>query len=178
MDFAKQFVRNLTSAGPPFIGQTGALAVTTNVECSGRDISTWNMLQKHKTILLIDDEASQRRFMRRVLEDAGYMVLEGADYDEALVIHGQFRGKIDVVLTDISLPGRNGYELVKTLLGIDPGVNAIFVSGPAGAEVCRYHGMATTDVHFLEKPFQAAELLRRVRRVLESGGPFLTRTAT
>jgi two-component system cell cycle sensor histidine kinase/response regulator CckA len=136
------------------------------------------MLQKHKTILLIDDEDSQRMFMRRVLQDAGYNVLEGADYDQALVIHSQYRGKIDVVLTDISLPGQNGYALVKTLLDTDPGVNAIFISGPAGAEACRFHGMATTDVHFLEKPFQAAELLRRVRRVLESGGPFLTRTAT
>ncbi len=135
------------------------------------------MLHKHKTILLVDDEASQRRFMRRVLEDAGYNVLEGADYDEALTIHSQYLGKIDVVLTDISLPGQHGYALVKALLGIDPGVNAIFTSGPTGAEVCRYHGMATTDVHFLEKPFQAADLLRRVRRVLEVGGPFLTQTA-
>jgi len=63
-----------------------------------------NMLQKHKTILLIDDEVSQRRYMSRVLEDAGYSVLEGADYDEALVVHSQYRGKIDIVLTDISLP--------------------------------------------------------------------------
>jgi DNA-binding response OmpR family regulator len=135
------------------------------------------MLQKHKTILLIDDEASQRKFMSRVLEDAGYKVLEGADYDEALMIHNQYRGKIDVVLTDISLPGRNGYELVKALLDVDPVINAIFISGLAGAEVCRFHGMATTDVHFLEKPFHAADLLRRVRSVLEFGGPFLTRTA-
>jgi DNA-binding response OmpR family regulator len=81
------------------------------------------------------------------------------------------------VLTDISLPGRNGYDLVKTLLDIDPGISAIFISSLAGAEVCRYHGMATTDSHFLEKPFQPADLLRRVRTVLEFGGPFLTRTA-
>jgi two-component system cell cycle sensor histidine kinase/response regulator CckA len=128
-------------------------------------------------MFVIDDEASQRSFIRRVLEDAGYNVLQGADYDEAMVIHDQYRGKIDVVLTDISLPRRNGYELVKALLAIDPGITAIFTSAPAGSETCRYHGMATTDVHFLEKPFNAADLLRRVRHVLESGGPFLTRTA-
>jgi DNA-binding response OmpR family regulator len=135
------------------------------------------MPRKNKTILLIDDEASQRRFIRRVLEDAGYNVLEGADYDEALVIHNQYQGKIDVVLTDISLPGRNGYELVKALLVADPGIRAIFISGLAGAEVCRFHGMAISDVHFLEKPFNAASLLERVRRVLQAGGPYLTRTA-
>ncbi len=135
------------------------------------------MLQKHKTILLIDDEAPQRAFMHRVLEDAGYNVLEGVDPDEALVIRRQYRGKIDVLVTDISLPGRNGFVLARTLLDTDPGLNVIFISGLAGAEICRYYGMATTDVHFLEKPFSAAELLRRVRQVLEVGGPFLTRTA-
>jgi two-component system, cell cycle sensor histidine kinase and response regulator CckA len=150
----------------------------TNVVWKGQPRrSARKMLQKHKTILLIDDETSQRTFMRRVLEDAGYNVLEGADYDEALVVHSQHKGKIDVLLTDISLPGRNGYELAKALLAIDPGLNAIFVSGLAGAEACRFHGMATTDVHFLEKPFNAADLLRRVRCVLKAGGPYLTRTA-
>jgi DNA-binding NtrC family response regulator len=135
------------------------------------------MLQKHKTILLIDDEASQRSFMRRVLEDAGYNVLEGADYTQGLIVHKHYRGKIDAVVTDISLPGRNGYELVKALLGINPGLCAILMSGRAGAEVCRYYGMATSDIHFLEKPFDAASLLRRIRCVMESGGPFLTSAA-
>jgi DNA-binding response OmpR family regulator len=139
--------------------------------------SAGKMLQKHKTILLIDDEAPQRAFMRRVLEDAGYTVLEGADPDEAMVIRRHYRGKIDVLVTDISLPGRNGYVLARTLLDTDPGLSVIFISGLAGAEICRYHGMATTDVHFLEKPLKAADLLRRVRQVLESGGPFLTRAA-
>jgi DNA-binding response OmpR family regulator len=136
------------------------------------------MLQKHKTIILIDDEAGQRAFMRRVLEDAGYGVLEGADHDEAMAIHRQYTRKIDVLVTDISLPGLNGYVLARTLLDAEPGLSVIFISGLAGAEICPYYGMATTDVHFLEKPFSAADLLRRVRQVLESGGPFLTRTAT
>jgi len=135
------------------------------------------MLQKHKTILLIDDEAPQRAFMHRVLEDAGYNVLEGADHDEAVVIHRQHLGKIDVLVTDISLPGGNGYVLARALLDAQPGLNVIFISGLAGAETCRYYGMATTDMHFLEKPFKAADLLRRVRQVMQSGGPFLTRTA-
>jgi DNA-binding response OmpR family regulator len=135
------------------------------------------MLQKHKTILLIDDEASQRRLMSRVLEDAGYNVLEGADYDEALVIYNQYRGKIDVLITDISLPGSNGYQLARALLDMQPGLSVIFISGLAGSELCRYYGMATTDVHFLEKPFNGTGLLRRVRQVLEVGGTYLTRTA-
>jgi two-component system, cell cycle sensor histidine kinase and response regulator CckA len=136
------------------------------------------MLQKHKTILLIDDEASQRKFMSRVLEDAGYTVLEGADHDEALVIHGQDPGKIDVLITDISLPGVNGYVLARVLLDREPGMNVIFISAVAGSELCRYYGMATSDVHFLEKPFNGIGLLQRVRQVLEEGGPYLVRTAS
>jgi two-component system OmpR family response regulator len=136
------------------------------------------MPRKHTTVLLIDDEDSQRIFMRRTLEDAGYEVLEGGDFNEALVIHKQHPGAIDVVLTDVSLPGHNGYVLVKALLDRQPGLSAIFMSGLAGAEVCRYYGMATTDLHFLEKPFTAGELLQRIMRVSECGGPFLTRSAT
>jgi DNA-binding response OmpR family regulator len=136
------------------------------------------MRQPHSTILLIDDEASQRNFIRRVLEDAGYQVLEGADFNDALTIHQQHPGTIDFVLTDVSLPGHNGYVLVKALLDMQPGLSAIFMSGRAGAAVCRFYGMATTDLHFLEKPFGGGELLRRIQRVLEFGGPFLTRSAT
>jgi DNA-binding NtrC family response regulator len=136
------------------------------------------MPPKKTTVLVVDDEASQRDFMRRVLADAGYEVLEGADFHEALLIHKQHPGTIDVILTDVSLPGHNGYVLVKALLDIQPGLGAIFMSGLAGAEVCRFYGMAMTDLHFLEKPFSVDQLLRRVGRVSEYGGPFLTRTAT
>ena len=115
--------------------------------------------------------------MSRVLEDAGYTVLEGENYDEALVIHGQYRGKIDVLLTDISLPGANGYVLARALLDREPGMNVIFISAVAGSELCRFYGMATTDLHFLEKPFNSVNLLQRIHLVLEAGGPYLVRSA-
>ena len=135
------------------------------------------MRRNRKTVLLIDDEDSQRKFMRGALENAGYEVLEGADFNDALAIHQQHRGTINVVLTDISLPGKNGYILVRALLDRQPGLSAIFMSGLAGAQVCRFYGMATSDLHFIEKPFTGDELLRRIERVAEYGGPFLTRTA-
>jgi DNA-binding NtrC family response regulator len=143
----------------------------------GYGIPPAKMLRNHQTVLLIDDESSQRRFMRGVLEHAGYKVVEGADYDDALNIVNHHHGKIDVLLTDISLPGRNGYEVARALLDLNPGLSVIFMSGIAGAQVCRFYRMATTDLHFLEKPFSSTELVRRVRRVMEAGGPFLTRTA-
>ncbi len=122
-----------------------------------------------ETILLIDDEASQRKFMRRILREAGYHVLEGADYNEARAMHHHYRGIVDLLVTDVSLPGRNGYELARTLVDADPGLKVIFISGPAGAEMCSFYGMSPTDAHFLEKPFAATDFLERVRRVLNGG---------
>jgi DNA-binding NtrC family response regulator len=127
-------------------------------------------IENRRTILLIDDEDSQRKFMRRTLREAGYRVLEGADYGEALAIHHQNQERIDLLITDISLPGQNGYELGKALLGIDPGLRVIFISGPVGAEICRFYKMDTTDVRFLEKPFTSADLLRRVRHMIDASG--------
>ena len=135
------------------------------------------MFRKGITVLLVDDEVSQRRMMRGILENAGYEVLEGKDYREAVVIHSNYKGKVDIVLTDIALPGRDGCQLVRNLIQADPELCAVFVSGLAGAELCRFYGLATTDVHFLAKPFVAAELLSRIRAVLEAGGPYLTRGA-
>src|SRR5579862_2405821 len=135
------------------------------------------VLRKGVTVLVIDDEVSQRSMMRGILENAGYEVLEGRDYREALVIHANHRGKVDVVLTDIALPGQDGCQMVRTLIEADPELRAVFVSGQAGAELCRFYGLATTDIHFLAKPFSPAELLRRIRTVLTTGGPYLTRGA-
>ena len=135
------------------------------------------MRRKGVTILVTDDEASQRRLMRGILENAGYTVLEAQDYDEALTIHRNHKGNIDLALTDLALPGGDGCRLVRTLLAAKPGLSAVFVSGMAGSEVCRFYGIATTDIHFLAKPFAAADLLQRVRAVLQAGGPYLTRTA-
>jgi CheY-like chemotaxis protein len=170
------FVSKVTHICLHSLGKQVLPVDTTSAGC--KDSCVGEMRQKHTTVLLIDDEASQRSFMRSVLEDAEYEVLEGSDFNEALVIHRQYPGAIDVILTDVSLPGNNGYILVKALLDLRPGLSAIFMSGRTGAEVCRFYGMATTDLHFLEKPFTGDELVQRVQRISECGGPFLTRTAS
>ena len=82
-----------------------------------------------------------------------------------------------MLLVDVSLPGNTGYELAKTALAQKPGVRVLLMSGPTGAEVCKFYGMPATDVHFLEKPFRPLDLLARVKFVLESNEP-LAGTAT
>ena len=68
-------------------------------------------------------------------------------------------------MIDVALPGKNGYELARTLLDTEPNLKVVFMSGHAGAELSRFYGMPVTDVHFLVKPFQAVDLLQRVKCV-------------
>jgi DNA-binding response OmpR family regulator len=119
-----------------------------------------------KTILVIDDEPEQRDLVRTILRPDAYTILEASDYNDALAVQAAHLGEIDLAMIDVSLPGRNGYELSKALLAIEPRLKVLFVSGYAGAELCRFFGLPVTDVHFLQKPVDPAELLSRVRFVL------------
>jgi DNA-binding NtrC family response regulator len=122
----------------------------------------------NRTILVVDDEAAQRNMMRRTLQTAGYTVLESSDYAEALAVHQHHLGAIDLLLIDLSLPGGNGYELSKAMLALEPHLKVLFISGHAGAALCKFFEMEITDVHFLQKPFLAPDLVGRVRSVLET----------
>ena len=125
------------------------------------------MPQDLRTILLIDDEASQRESMSQILRRAGYRVLTGSDCREGIDIHRQHRGRVDLLLVDVSLPDGNGFELAKVLQGGEPRPEVLFVSGTAGAELCRFYGMSQSDVRLLHKPFDPDELAQRVKRVLQ-----------
>ncbi len=124
-----------------------------------------------KTILLVDDEVSQREKMRRALRASGYRVVVAADYRTAMASFQQHSGVIDMLVTDLALPGKNGYELGLALRTVQPELKVLFISAQVGAELHRFYGMKSTDEHFLAKPFQPAELLRRVRYLLERDEP-------
>ena len=121
--------------------------------------------KRKRTILVVDDEKSDRETMRRTLEEAGYAVLEAADFHQAVDVHQRHLGEIDLLLTAIALPGNNGYELARRIFQIDPNPKVLFVSGYTGAEVSRFYNMPTTGAHLLDKPVQRADLLDRVRHV-------------
>jgi len=126
------------------------------------------MSLSNRTILVVDDEAQQRDLIRKILNTEGYAVLEASDYDAALVVLQKHLGEIDLSLIDLRLPGGDGYHLAEALHEIQPGLKVLFVSGSAGAELCKFFDIAVPDVQFLQKPFQAAELLRRVKIVMEA----------
>jgi DNA-binding response OmpR family regulator len=119
-------------------------------------------------ILVVDDEPGDCRSMAEALEHDRYRVLQAVDSTSAIKVADQQRRPIDLLVTDISLPGANGCELAHQLLQRWPEMKVLFVSGHVGAEVCQYYGIPVTDLFFLRKPFQPAELVERVQQVLES----------
>jgi two-component system, cell cycle sensor histidine kinase and response regulator CckA len=135
------------------------------------------MAQRKKTILIIDDEASVRKVINKALLNEGYHVLEAENHDEAAAKVNDGLGRIDMLLIDVSLPGKNGFMTAKALRDINPNLKLLFMSAPVGAEWSRYHGVPVTDVHFLPKPFTAAELLERVKYVLSWTAPLSARGA-
>ena len=122
------------------------------------------------TILLVDDEASFRELIRPVLEHAGYRVREAPGFEEAVEISRRRGTRIDLLLTDVSLPGNNGYELAAQLAESQPDLKVIFMSGPAGIEAFKFYATPESDVRLLRKPFEMRELLDRVDRALNSKG--------
>jgi DNA-binding response OmpR family regulator len=128
------------------------------------------MSQTRPTILVVDADPVYRQSMRGALRTEGYRVLEAADYRAAENVRQQHRGQINLLLTAISLPGGSGYELARSLADAEPNLRVLFVSGEAGAKASRYQNTPWTELQTLTRPFEPAELIRRVKAILESGG--------
>ena len=106
-----------------------------------------------------------RDIARKVLSRRGYVVIEAPEPEAALRIVKS--GKpIDLLLTDVVMPGRGGRELAEEVITLQPGVRVLYMSGYTDDAVVR-HGVLEAGTPFLQKPFQAAALLRKVREVLD-----------
>ena len=100
-----------------------------------------------------------------MLEGLGYRVLSGESAEACLEIAAAFDGPIDLLLTDVIMPGKNGRELYDLLSPARPGMKVLFMSGYS-ANVIGHHGILEEGVDFLQKPFRMADLSRKVREVL------------
>ena len=115
-------------------------------------------------ILLVEDDEAVRRFVRRVLDRAGYAVHVARSAEEGLGI-AESEGAFDLLLTDVILPGRNGRELYEEMAARQPGLRALFMSGYSH-DVLGDGGLPR-GTQFLSKPFELNELMAQVRSVLE-----------
>jgi two-component system, cell cycle sensor histidine kinase and response regulator CckA len=117
------------------------------------------------TVLVVDDEPVARRVAFRILSEQGYRVFEAADTDEALHVLTHARGRVDLVVLDVVMPGSDGVELASAILSEWPDQRILFMSAYP-AEVLARHGLADLHVPFLAKPYTRTEVLTKVREVL------------
>jgi CheY-like chemotaxis protein len=126
-------------------------------------------VQGTETILVVDDDPLVRSVTRKSLEAKGYTVLQAATGSEALDFCERGPARIDLVLSDVVIPGMNGAELGRRIKERDAGIRVLLMSGYAEhavfEEAIREHG-----AHFLAKPFTSDLLARKVREVLDERG--------
>jgi CheY-like chemotaxis protein len=119
-----------------------------------------------ETILIVEDESAVRSFAVKVLERSGYHVLEASDGEQALEVSRAFGGEIELVITDLVMPGMGGRELAESVCRTRQRTRVLFVSGYSESAAARewVQGQA---VAFLQKPFGTAALLQAVRTTLD-----------
>jgi two-component system cell cycle sensor histidine kinase/response regulator CckA len=121
-----------------------------------------------ETILLVEDEEAVRGLTSRILEKQGYRVIAAQHGREAMEIASKESGRIDLVLTDVVMPGMNGRGLVERLTGIRPRIKSLYMSGYTDDDIIR-RGFIEPSRSFLQKPFTSDNLLQTVRKVLDEG---------
>ncbi len=116
---------------------------------------------------MVEDDPRVRAVTVRALRGAGHRVLVAADGAEALAVAQQADGTIDLVVSDVVMPGMSGRAVVEALRRRQPGLRALFVSGYP-QEVIARRGVLDGGIEFLAKPFTPATLGARVRAVLDA----------
>ncbi|HEY6057167.1 MAG TPA: PAS domain S-box protein, partial [Candidatus Limnocylindrales bacterium] len=118
-----------------------------------------------ETILLVEDEDTVRDIASVVLERGGYRVLAAIDGREAIAVEQSFRGQIDLLVTDVVMPGMSGPDLARRIKARRPGLRALFLSGYTEDMIGGQEDLDVGDA-FLGKPFTPDSLARKVRDVL------------
>ena len=117
-----------------------------------------------ETVLLVEDEAFVRNVTREILQAAGYRVLIASDGVGAIRLYEEFGPEVDLLLTDMILPGENGAQLAARMRRQNPELKVLFVTGYADQITI----LKDAGEEYLLKPFCAEVLLRRVGELMET----------
>jgi len=120
-----------------------------------------------ETVLLVEDETALRELTCGLLERAGYTVLEAANVEDAIQLSENAECKIDLLLTDVVMPGMDGHELSHYLTSRSPALKVLYMSGYTD-DVIVHRGVLDRGTTLLQKPFGRSALLGKVREVLDS----------
>jgi DNA-binding response OmpR family regulator len=119
-----------------------------------------------ETVLLVEDEEQILRLGRRILERLGYTVLTAATPEAALAAAERHAAPIELLITDVVMPGMNGRVLRDKLRQSRPAMGCLLMSGYT-ADVIAHHGVLDEGMDFLQKPFTTHALTEKVRAVLD-----------
>jgi PAS domain S-box-containing protein len=120
-----------------------------------------------ETVLLVEDEPEVRRLVEKILDMHGYTVIAAASPAEAIALSRTRRDAIDILVTDVIMPGMNGRELSHVLSGFRPALRVLYMSGYTDAAIA-HHGILEPGTAFVSKPFTPDVLARKVREVLDA----------
>ncbi len=121
-----------------------------------------------ETVLLVEDEESVRELVRETLAARGYKVLEAENGESGLLVAEAYGDGIDILITDVVMPGMGGRELAKRLLQMRPTLGVLYLSGYT-EDTILHQGVLGPGTAFLQKPFTLQNLARKVREVLRAG---------
>jgi two-component system, cell cycle sensor histidine kinase and response regulator CckA len=119
-----------------------------------------------ETLLLVEDESQVRRVLAETLRLNGYTVLEAGDPREGLLHAKDHTASLDLLVTDMMMPGMNGYELARHVARLHPEVRILYISGYTDSQIVQ-QDLLGTGAAFLQKPFTPEVLLRKIRELLD-----------
>ncbi len=119
-----------------------------------------------ETVLLVEDENLVRGLCVQILERLGYKVLRGSNGTEAIAVAQKYGDRIDLLMTDVVMPGMSGVELAAQLVQRHPETRVLFTSGYTDDAIV-HHGVLGEGVSFIGKPYTPSALARKVREVLD-----------
>jgi CheY-like chemotaxis protein len=137
---------------------------TTEVQQAIKDLSLIPN-GKGELVLVVDDEPAIREVNKIMLEEHGYRVMTANDGTEALALGAQYKGKIDVVITDMMMPFMDGPATIRALRKLDPNLKFLVISGLVGDQQLS-EDFSKDNVPFLQKPFSTDRLLATLQEVL------------
>jgi len=119
-----------------------------------------------ETILLVEDETVVRQLVAEILENSGYTVMQAGDGPSALELLRRHSGTLDLLVTDVVMPGMSGPEVAQAVTSMRPGTEVLYTSGYTDSQI-GHHGMLEPGIAFLQKPFSADDLTHKVRSLLD-----------
>jgi two-component system, cell cycle sensor histidine kinase and response regulator CckA len=141
-------------------------SVRTASELRGQKSNQVEFVKGCETILLVEDEPALRELARELLEANGYKVIEAERGEQAIRLVESSQAPIDLLLTDVVMPGIGGKQLATRLLELRPGLHVLYMSGYTD-DVINNRGVLSDKALLLAKPFTRAVLLRKVREALD-----------